>query len=251
MGVVRRWLFRLLSLLAWLLIWLLLSRRIGQQIILPSPGSVLARLAALVATPSFWSSILFSFGRIVSGFLLGLTAGGLLAAAGARFLAVREFFSPAMTLIKASPVASFTILLLTWVPSRNLSVVIAFLMVLPIVYTNLLTGISQTPALLLEMADLFEIGWAGRLRCIYLSELLPYLRSACALSLGLCWKAGIAAEVIGIPAGSIGERLYDSKIYFDIPELFAWTAVIVLISLVFGRLFLALLDAAVHAVERM
>ena len=132
MGVVRRWLFRLLSLLAWLLIWLLLSRRIGQQIILPSPGSVLARLAALVATPSFWSSILFSFGRIVSGFLLGLTAGGLLAAAGARFLAVREFFSPVMTLIKASPVASFTILLLTWVPSRNLSVVIAFLMVLPL-----------------------------------------------------------------------------------------------------------------------
>ncbi len=241
---------RAFFLAVWLLLWQLLSLRLGEVLLLPSPLSVAKRLTELSLTLGFWSSVLFSFGRIAGGFLLGLLLGAIGAAGSARFWAMREFLAPAMALIKASPVASFTILLLIWVPSRNLSAVITLLMVLPIIYTNLLAGISATDPQLLEMAELFGVGRAGKLRCIYLSQLLPFLRSACALSLGLCWKAGVAAEVIGIPAGSIGERLYQAKIFLDTPDLFAWTVVIVLMSLLFGKLFLALLDAAVHAVER-
>ena len=241
----------LLSLAIWLLLWQMLSLRLDAEILLPAPLVVFRRFCALLVTAELWTAVLFSFVRIAAGFLLGLLCGASSAALSARFRAVKEFLSPAMALIKASPVASFTILLLTWVPSRNLSVVIAFLMTLPVIYTNLLAGISATDPLLLEMADLFGVGRLGRLRCIYLSQVLPFLRSGCGLALGLCWKAGVAAEVIGIPAGSIGERLYESKIYYDIPGLFAWTVVIILMSLLFGRIFLALLDSAMRAIERM
>ena len=55
---------------------------------------------------------------------------------------------------------------------------------------------------------------------------------------GLCWKAGVAAEVIGIPGGSIGEKLYHAKIYLNTPDLFAWTIVIIGISVLFEKLFL-------------
>ena len=67
---------------------------------------------------------------------------------------------------------------------------------------------------------------------------LPYFRSACTVGLGLCWKSGVAAEVIGITSGSIGEALYNAKILFSTAELLAWTVVIVLLSLAFERLFL-------------
>ena len=155
-----------------------------------------------------------------------------------------------MTAIKAVPVASFIILVLIWVPSRNLSVVISFLMVLPIVYTNVLNGIRSMDGQLLEMARVFRVPLSRRIRYIYLSQLLPFLRTAFSLSLGLCWKAGIAAEVIGIPDGSIGERLYESKVYLQTADLFAWTLVIVALSIGFEKCFLWAVDRIVLRLEQ-
>ena len=162
-----------------------------------------------------------------------------------------SFFAPAVMVVKAVPVASFIILVLVWVPSRNLSVVISFLMVFPILYTNVLDGILSTDPKLLEMADVFALPHAVRIRYIYVSQVLPFFRTGCSIGLGLCWKAGVAAEVIGIPDGSIGEKLYNAKVYLNTPDLFAWTVVIVLISLLFEKLFLAMVDGAVIRLERM
>ena len=139
---------------------------------------------------------------------------------------------------------------LVWVPSRNLSVVISFLMVAPIVYQNVLGGISNMDHKLTEMADVFQVPFARRLRYLYLPQVAPFFRSACAVGLGLCWKSGVAAEVIGLPDGSIGERLYEAKVYLDTPDLFAWTLVIVLVSIAFEKLFLFLLDRALYLVRR-
>ena len=145
---------------------------------------------------------------------------------------------PLITVIKATPVASFIILCLIWIPSRNLSVFISFLMVFPVVYTNLLEGLRQTDKQLLEMADSFGAGLGKKVEFVYLSQVMPYAATACKLGLGLCWKAGIAAEVIGIPTGSIGEKLYKSKVYLETPDLFAWTIVIIFVSMTFEKIFL-------------
>ena len=110
--------------------------------------------------------------------------------------------------MKSTPVASFTILCLIWIPSRNLSVFISFVMVFPVIYTNVLEGILSTDPQLLEMAEIFRLPLSRRIRYIYLSQVMPYFRSACTISIGMCWKSGIAAEVIGMPKGSIGEKLY-------------------------------------------
>ena len=124
-------------------------------------------------------------------------------------------------------------------------------LVLPIIYTNVLDGIGAVDKNLLEMAEVFQVPAGRRLRYIYISQVLPFFRSGCSIALGLCWKSGIAAEVIGIPDHSIGEHLYNAKVYLDTPDLFAWTLVIVLISIAFEKLFLTVLDAAVRYTERM
>jgi NitT/TauT family transport system permease protein len=241
---------RLWAVAVWLAIWQLASLRIGHEILLASPVAVALRLAALVGRQPFWGSVWFSFMRIVSGFLLAMAGGILFAVLSAFVGPIRQFLAPAISIIKATPVASFIILALTWIPSRNLSVFISFLMVLPVIYTNVLDGILSVDHRLVEMADVFRVGALSRARYIYLSQVMPFFRSACSISLGLCWKSGVAAEVIGIPKGSIGEKLYNSKIFYDIPELFAWTVVIILVSLLFERLFLSGVDRLVDALER-
>ena len=234
----------------WLLVWQGVSQVLGQEILLVSPVSVLRRLLELAVTADFWSSIAFSIIRIMGGFLLAAFLGILLGALAAGVPPVRQLLEPAVLTIKSIPVASFVILVLIWVPSENLSVVISFLMVFPVIYTNVLNGIESTDRKLLEMAEVFRISLPRRIRYIYASQILPFFRAGCSVALGLCWKAGVAAEVIGIPDGSIGERLYMAKDYLNTPDLFAWTIVIVLISLVFERLFLALVDRGVRYLER-
>ena len=245
-GRLRTWGARLLAVAFWLAVWQLVAAAVGSRIILVGPLEVLARLAELVGTGEFWASVATSLGRIGAGFLGGVASGVALAAVASRLPAVRTLLAPVMGALKAVPVASFVILVLLWVSSSNLSVVIAWIMALPIVYTNVCEGIAQTDAGLLEMADVFGLTGLDRVRLVYLARVLPYFRAAVSLALGLSWKAGIAAEVIGLPDLTIGEHLYDAKVYLDTPSLFAWTVAIVVVSVALS----AVVDRALGAALR-
>ncbi len=236
--------------LFWILVWQVASMWLGQEILLASPVRVLATLWEFVGQPAFWGAVGFSFVRIAGGFLLAWTMGIFLAVVAARHQSVRILLTPLTAAVKATPVASFIILALVWIPSKNLSVFISFLMVLPIVYINCLQGILGVDAGLLEMARVFRVSPRRRLLYIYLPDVMPYLISAASVSLGLCWKSGVAAEVIGLPTGSIGESLYEAKVFMLTGELFAWTVVIILISVAFEKLILALLRALQRRLER-
>lgn len=242
---------RIWAVVIWLLVWHIASLTIGQEILLVSPVQVIQRLAELIVTQDFWSSIFFSFRRIVAGFFLAVLSGVILAVLSSKFKLIEEFLAPVILTIKATPVASIIILILIWVSSKNLSIIISFLMVLPIIYTNVLDGIRSTDKKLLEMAEVFRVSAFKKIMYIYVSQVLPFFRSACSISLGLCWKSGIAAEVIGIPTGSIGEKLYKAKIYLNTPDLFAWTLTIILISVAFEYLFMLLIRKFISRLERL
>ncbi len=235
----------------WLLIWQLGAMALDQQIILVSPVRVLARLAELAVTVDFWHAILFSFLRITAGFLLGLTVGTVLAVGSARYRWIEDLLAPALLAIRSIPVASFIILALILFSSRNLAVLISFLIVLPVLYSGILRGIRAADVKMLEMAQVFRIPAGRKMRYIYIPQVFPFFESSCASALGLCWKSGIAAEVIGMPQGSIGEQLQQAKVYLDTPDLFAWTLVIVLASLAFERVFVVGIKWCSARLERM
>ena len=226
----------------WLAIWQFAAMKIGKEVLLASPVSTIKALISLCGQSAFWSAIIFSLTRIMLGFALALDTGVLLAGLSAVYDAVRYVFAPLFNVIKAVPVASFIILALLWVRGGNLSICISFLMVLPIIYNNMLAGFTRVDKSLLEMAAVFRLSNMKKIKYIYIPQVLPYFTAACTTSLGLCWKSGIAAEVIGMPAGSMGNRLYETKLYMDTPEMFAWTVVIVIISFVVEKGFLWLLD---------
>ena len=190
-----------------------------------------------------------SSARIFGGFLLSCGLALLLAALAAGRPWLQELLAPPVAAVKATPVASFIILSLVWLDARSLSLFISALMVFPPVYLNVLEGLRGTDPKLLELARVYRIPLGRRIRGIYMPQVLPYFRSAASLALGLCWKAGAAAEVIGLPEGTIGERLYTAKIYLQTPDLFAWTAVILILAAAFERLFLAAADGLAGKAE--
>ncbi|NLL39169.1 MAG: ABC transporter permease subunit [Clostridiales bacterium] len=247
---VRAGLKKAASVILALAIWQIAAMLLGNSLLLVTPLTVIKRLFFLVSEPGFLSSVSFSFLRIASGFLLALAAGSLLAIIAGRYSFAEMILWPFIATIKSVPVASFIILCLIWLSSKNLSVFISFLIVLPIIYQNTLQGIKSTDKKLLEMAAVFRIGLFRRLKYIHIPNIKPYLISACSVSIGMSWKAGIAAEVIGIPDGSIGKRLYEAKIYLNSGDLFAWTTVIVAISIAFEKLFLFLLKKAYVLLEK-
>lgn len=242
---------QLWSVLFWLIIWHVASIMIDSSIIIVSPFVVLKQLFGLINQADFWRTIFYSFIRIITGFLLALLTGSMWAALSARFFMIKQLISPIMITIKTIPVASFIILALFWFSSVNLSIFISFIMVFPIIYTNVLKGIEETDEKLLEMAEVFQISFHYKIRYIYIPQVMPYFRAGCSIALGLCWKSGIAAEVIGIPMGTIGERLQQAKVYLETAEVLSWTVVIVVISLLFESFFLTLLDIIAKEWERM
>ena len=226
----------------WLIVWQLLSLLVGKELLLPAPLAVLRRLAALASASDYWRAVGLSLLRIACGVLCGAASGVLLAVLTARSRAAGALLRPLLTAVKATPVASFIILALLWMGRNILPGFIAALIVLPVVWTNVETGIRETPPDLLEVAQVFRFSGRKLLTKLYAPSVLPYFLSACRSALGLGWKAGIAAEVLTVPAISIGKQLYEAKLYWETPDLFAWTLTVILCSLVIETLVTAALD---------
>lgn len=221
-----------------LLLWQLAALLLNEPLLLASPVQVAGRLFALVGEKSFWHTVVYTALRIIAGFFLGFFTGILLAILAGRFRWVEMLLWPFVVTVKSIPVASFVILVLIWLGSQQLSIFISFLMVMPVMYLNTLQGLQSTDKKMLEMAGIFRLTALQKLKHIYLPHLRPFLTGACSIALGLSWKSGVAAELIGRPNFSMGDMLYMAKVHMDTADLFAWTFVIILLSLLFEKLFL-------------
>ncbi len=228
-------------LLLWLVLWQAVAALIHNKILFVGPREAAFALVSQIGTAEFWRTIFSSFFRIAGGFAGAFLAGILMAALASSFSLLKEFLEPPTALLQSVPVASFVILALIWIGSENLSILITCLVVFPVIYRNVLEGISQTDRKMLEMAQVFRMSVRKKIWYLYRPAVMPYLLAGCRISLGMAWKSGVAAEVIGVPDHSIGEKLYMAKIYLSTAELFAWTFVIIVVSWGFERLFLRLL----------
>lgn len=249
-NIVKKIVLTITAICFWLFVWHFLSLKINSSIFLPSPEATYKALIRIGKRAGFWQTIFNTFSKIAKGFLLALIAGTFSAIISSFVKIIDVLVSPFMRLLKTVPVASFIILALLWVKSDKLSVLISFVMVTPVVYINILQSFDNVDNNLLEMADIFNVGLLRRLRFIYVPALVSGFMSACKIGLGFCFKAGIAAEIIGLPFQSIGSELYKSKLYLMTDELFAWTVVIVLMSVFFEGVCIYLLNKLSCIIEK-
>ena len=227
--------------IAWLAIWEIIHLIVGKDILIPSPISVFMKIIELAGTGKFWGSIGASILRIMIGYFAGLLGGLILGTLTALSKVLDAFFSPIAKIIRATPVASFIILLFVFIVNNHIPAVTAFLMVLPVTWANVYEGIRSTDRKLLDMAKVFEVPRGKTIKGIYIPQIMPFFMAAAKMGMGLAWKAGIAAEVLTNPKFGIGTSLYESKIYLETTDLFAWTAIIIIISVILEKLLVKLI----------
>lgn len=241
---------RIAAIIVAILLWQLLAMKLDQKLLLATPVDVTKTLGVLVKSQEFYSAVAYSMGRILFGLLIGAAVGTACALLAGRWHFMEVLFWPYFSAMKATPVASIVILCLVWLSSRRLSVFIVFLVVTPVIYTNILAGIKNLDLKMKDMARVFGINGLRRLLYVYLPELKTYIIAAFALATGMAFKAGIAAEVIGTPGGSVGKMLYNAKVYLETPELFAWTLVIIVLSVVVEQVILGLVKWMFAGLQR-
>ena len=225
-----------LIIILWLLIWQFFSLAISNSILIVGPIDTLITLLKLTSTADFWISIVNTMLRTIGGFLAASMLSIFFAFLAYYFKIIKELLEPFIILIKAIPVASYVILVLIWLRGSNmLSFIIAFLVVFPVSYINILNGLVSTDKKLLEAASIFRVSFFKKIKYIYLPSIKPFLLSSFETTIGMSWKSGIAAELIGQPQNTIGYYLYQSKIFLDTAELFSWTFVIVILSYIFEK----------------
>lgn len=233
--------------LFWLLIWQGIQLAVDNPILVAGPLQVAQYLAIHILEADFWQVVCLSVMRISIGFLLAFFTGILLGAFSFRFPFIKELLSPIISVFKSIPVASFVVLLLIWFGSGKLSYFCSFLVAFPNVYESILTGLAHVDGKRQEMMEVFQVSFPKKVMYLYVPAVFPYLRNSCKTCLGMSMKSGVAAEVIGTPELSIGERIYMAKIYLDTPGVLAWTAVVIVISFLLERGFLYLLERAGRA----
>lgn len=234
-----------------LVLWETASILVNSKMLFVSPVDVLKYLAGAVFRADFLKTVLFSMSRITFGFLLAFFIGCLFAIIAEKYRFFETLLWPYVITIKTVPVASFIILCLIWFSYSQLTVLISFLIAFPVIYSNILQGLKSTDGNMTEMAKLYNVSWKSKLLYISFPSVKPYILSACGVSIGMAWKAGVAAEVIGVVADSIGERLYDAKIYFQNAELLSWTVVIIVLSVAEEKLFTAILKIIFRRMEKL
>lgn len=225
----------------WLVVWQIVCLIVDNPIFFAGPLEMIKELAHMAGSCDFIESVLNSLLRIMGGFGIAFLLACLLASAAYHCKLLEDLLSPFVTFIKSVPVASVVVLLLIWFGAKYLSVYVTFMVVFPNIYLNVLNGLKNTDKDLLEMAEVFHLSLIQKMFYIFRPAVMPYLLSGTVISVGMSFKSGVAAEVIGLPVSSIGEGLYNAKIYLNTAGVFAWTAVIILLSSLVERLVVELL----------
>lgn len=234
------WFQKIGLLFFWLMVWQFAAERIQNRILLAGPQDVLRAFAVQLPALSFWKAIWFSVSRIGLGLALACVLGFGIGVLSFWKPWIGEVLDLPVQVMKSVPIASFVILALIWTGAENLSVFISFLVAYPVIHVNTVAGLAAADRQLLEMARVFRVPLWRQAFWIYRTALYPYLESAIKTILGMGMKSGIAAEVIGVPDGSIGEGLYLSKLYLDTAGLFAWTLTILAVSVFLEKIILFL-----------
>lgn len=234
---------KILIAITWILIWQIMAGLIKEEILLPSPLLVFRKFIYLLGQIDFYKAIFASTSKIIGGFILSILIGTIFAYFAYRSHLFNEFISPIIRIFRSVPLASIVIFLLFWANKAYLSIYVSFIMAMPLIFQNVFDGLVNISKDILEMADIYQVTEQKKIKYIYRIKAKPFLYSSIISISGLVFKAGIAAEVIGLPQDSIGNNLYNAKVYLDMPSLFAWTLAILLVSSLFENLLKKLLGA--------
>lgn len=225
----------------WLAVWQIGAMAFGRSFILPSPVTTIITLAGLLAEKKFWISCAVTFMRVTAGLALSAVLGFVCAYGAWKNRIIKELLAIPSAAVKSVPVMSVILFALLWLKSAAVPVFVCFLMCFPVMYTNILQGFCSVPEEYRELAQVYRLSAGKYFTGIMIPASMGYIKAGFNLCAGLSWKSCVAAEVLSNPKISMGYNLISAKMYLQGEQLFAWTAAIVILSIIFEKLLKAVL----------
>lgn len=224
----------ILSVAFWLLIWEIGALCVDNSYFLPRISEVIASLGEIVFSKKFFVALLMTFLRVVIALIVGFALGILFGWLSQKYTVVYSLLKPLLLVIKSTPVASFIILLWATLNGNMLAIFIAFLMVFPIICEGTMSALDNISPELNEVCQVFKFGRLKRIRHLVIPTLAKLLVPSMITSVGLAWKAEVAAEIVGYVTNSIGAYINDAL--YDTPTVFAWTLIVIMFSILLEML---------------
>ena len=219
-------------------LWILLSRFVNAQLILPGPGKVFGAMLQLCRSSKFGISFAYTFLRVFISFLISVITGTLLGVLTGLSSFMRRFFEFPLAVIRATPVVAFILIALFWFKSGTVPVFVCVLMTLPIMTTAVANGFYKTDEKLLGMAKVFNFSKGQIFKYIQLPGLVPFFLNGMVSTFGLTWKVVTAGEVLSLPKNGTGTLLQRAQVHLETPSVMAITIILVAVSFIIERLFM-------------
>jgi NitT/TauT family transport system permease protein len=216
-------------------VWILVAELVGTHII-PGPWQVGPELWDLLQSGDFVDPLMRSLIRVTLGFSLAFVLGlvyGIVAGSSDRF----AYASSAVVnilLLAPSLVVIFLGIIMLGATDLTAVLVAGLLVSVPIgVYMR--SVVQALDRDVLEMADSYKIGKIDRIRGIYLPYLIPPMLASTRTGITDAWKVILLIEVFGL-AGGLGFEIRRSYFIYNLPLLFSWLVIIVIVLLVLEQL---------------
>lgn len=238
----------LLGVVSALLLWALLAHIVGRAILLPGPLATLETLSEIVRAPSFATVLAATVGRWAAALSLAAPVAILTGTVAGLNSTGAEFLRPLISAARATPVISVILIALIWLPIPQVPVLVGFVVGYPLLHQGIADGLRAVNPELRELSRAYRWGVLRRVLHLEVPGSWPTVSSAIAGTLGMSWKAVLAAEVLSLPIFGIGSMLQESRIYLDTAAVLAWTLIAVLAA--YGFDLLLSLIAPVHGRRR-
>ncbi|MDO5329621.1 MAG: ATP-binding cassette domain-containing protein [Coriobacteriia bacterium] len=233
---------KILIVVFWIAVWGVIATIIASPLILASPIDVAQSLLIQVTIPKFWITVGLSLFWIFLGFILAFILGTILALLSYRFKLFHDFINPLIQFMKSAPVVCFIVLLLVWVGTSFLDVITVIIAVVPIYFYAIYEACQHRNTETANMLKVFEVPGRTIWKVFEWPSALPYVKQATKSGIGIAWKSGVTAQMIGAVMLTIGEGIYNSKVMLDSGQLLMWMFIVILLSWICEKIMIAIIN---------
>ena len=224
--------------LIWLfyfILWQMIAMIVNQSVILPSFLDVLNRLVYILSDVSFYNHLFITLFRAILGTLSAFILSFIFAILSYDFKLINQGLKPLVLVSKTIPNITYILLVLIWF-SREMSVFFVTLLILfPVLYTQISTGLLGINPEHLEVLKLYPETYFHRLTKVIIPLIRISLFEGLKGALSLGFKVGVMAEILGQVQPGLGYLMHIARMNFETVDLFAYTAIMIMVVVLFEK----------------
>lgn len=207
----------------------------ANQVVTPTPQSILATLADGISDGSLFSAIFASLGRVIAGYLLGCTAAIVLGVLMGWFRTFEYLVDPLVEAIRPIPPLAYIPLVIIWVGIDERSrIVVIFLASFLTCIVSTVTGIKQVPRVFVEAAQTLGASQMRLFLTVAIPSALPYIFAGLRVALAASWTTLVAAELVAAQDG-LGWLLQNGRRFYRTDVVMAGVVVIGVLAFTMDR----------------